>query len=61
MWSFADDGELYFEKFLGLMRVVIENWERRGAHHSLSIIFFSRTVFVSPSAPSTNSHWKSFA
>lgn len=52
MWDFAMDGELYFEKILGFLRVLFLQWQVTGISHFVSIILFSRTVVtLSPSCP----------
>jgi Vacuolar membrane-associated protein Iml1, N-terminal domain/IML1 N-terminal double psi beta barrel domain len=45
MWNSADDGEEYFEKFIGFAKILFSEWKRIKANHSLSIIFFSRTFY----------------
>ena len=42
-WDFADDGELYFEKVLGFLKILFTEWEKLKVSHAVSIIFFSRT------------------
>jgi hypothetical protein len=44
MWEFADDGELYFEKVLGFIKILLTEWQKLKVTHALSIIFFSRTM-----------------
>ena len=43
MWEFADDGELYFEKVLGFLKILWAEWSKLKVSHAVSIIFFSRT------------------
>jgi hypothetical protein len=46
MWDFADDGMLYFEKAVtGFLPLLFEKWQLTGANHSLTIVFFSRTIY----------------
>jgi hypothetical protein len=42
-WDFADDGELYFEKVLGFLKILFTEWQKLKVTHALSIIFFSRS------------------
>eukprot|EP00743_Colponemidia_sp_Colp-15_P010636 GILK01011743.1.p1 GENE.GILK01011743.1~~GILK01011743.1.p1 ORF type:complete len:1424 (-),score=261.13 GILK01011743.1:144-4415(-) len=53
MWEFAEDGELYFDRIIRLMKVLFDKWNALGANHYLSIIFFSR-VFHEPTSDSIN-------
>ena len=43
MWEYADDGEVYFEKVIGFLRLLLAQWKQTHVSHSLSIILFSRT------------------
>ena len=45
MWDFADDGQLYAEKAVHFIRTLFERWSEVGVNHTVSIIFFSRTIF----------------
>lgn len=47
MWHFADDGDLYFEKAIkGFLSGLFRRWDEGKFQHTLSIIFFSRTVYT---------------
>jgi hypothetical protein len=54
MWDYADDGELYFEKCIGFLRVLFQEWQMFKASHALHIVLFSRT-FLLPSRSSSAS------
>jgi len=43
MWEYADDGEVYFEKVIGFLRLLLAQWKQTHVSHSLSLILFSRT------------------
>ena len=45
MWDFAEDGELYHERFLRFAKSVFERWKAKSVHHSLTVVFFSRTFY----------------
>lgn len=50
MWDFAEDGDLYHERFLKFCKSVFERWKAKTVHHSLTVVFFSRTFYnVMPS------------
>ena len=47
MWKPFDSssGELYFERFInGFVRPVLQRWRRDDTSHSLSVVFFTRTL-----------------
>ena len=46
MWNFAEDGELYFERFINrFCTEVFEKWSLKGVSHRLTVVFFARTYF----------------
>lgn len=47
MWEFDQKGDLYFEKFLyKFTEPLIDRWKLLSVSHSLTVIFFARSVFV---------------
>lgn len=48
MWEVDMNGEMYFEKFLNkFVTPVLERWKALNTVHSLSIVFFTRTYYLS--------------
>ena len=47
-YTYGDDGELYYEKVVGFLRILAQEWQRVQAQHSVKILFFSRTFFAVP-------------
>jgi hypothetical protein len=45
MFNYAEDGEKYFEKITGFLRILAQEWQHVQAQHAIKIIFFSRTYF----------------
>ncbi|KAG8468113.1 hypothetical protein KFE25_007165 [Diacronema lutheri] len=43
-YTFADDGELYFEKMVAFVSRLLAEWTRRGVTHSLTLVLFARRV-----------------
>lgn len=60
MWEFASpystkagtdaSCNLYFDKFVAFMRKLFRKWKALEATHSLTIVFFSRTIITNPVA-----------
>jgi hypothetical protein len=47
MWEYDHNGNLYFEKFLAkFVEPLIDRWRLLGVSHSLSVVFFSRTLHI---------------
>jgi hypothetical protein len=47
MWEYDHNGDLYFEKFLSkFVEPLIDRWRLLGVSHSLSVVFFSRTLHI---------------
>eukprot|EP00002_Diphylleia_rotans_P033328 TRINITY_DN7072_c0_g1_i5.p1 TRINITY_DN7072_c0_g1~~TRINITY_DN7072_c0_g1_i5.p1 ORF type:complete len:1043 (-),score=151.50 TRINITY_DN7072_c0_g1_i5:759-3887(-) len=45
MWEYAADGEMYFDKLLNRhLEVIYRRWEKMDVNHSLTIVFYSRTI-----------------
>lgn len=45
MWQFDEQGDLYFEKFLRkFVSPVLDIWKSLGVSHSLTIVFFARSI-----------------
>ncbi len=45
MWDYAHDGEVYYEKFLAFVRILLDNWRALDVSHSLSVVFFTRMFY----------------
>jgi len=52
MWEYADDGELYFEKVLGFIGILLDRWKEQSVSHNFSIIFFSVSLVMYVPVPS---------
>ncbi len=65
MWDFADDGELYFEKVLGFLKILLTEWQKAKVTHALSIIFLLlrgwEREWMGPRVPNIASSLSSFA
>ena len=47
MWDYANDAELYYEKAVHhFASKCFDKWTKLEAHHSLTIVFFKRTINV---------------
>jgi hypothetical protein len=55
MWDFAENGELYFEKAIGFLKVLFQAWQKMQATHRLTLMFFSRTKVVA--TPEREGDW----
>jgi hypothetical protein len=41
--------EMYFEKVVnGLLKVILDQWNRLGTNHCLTVVLFARTVYLKP-------------
>ena len=50
MWEYDRNGDLYFEKFLHkFVDPLFDRWKALGVSHSLTVIFFARTMFTDSS------------
>ena len=46
MWELDPHGDMYFEKLLHkLIAPLLEKWRALSVSHSLTVVFFSRTLF----------------
>ena len=54
MWDYASPAsnscELYFDKFVNFMYKLFRKWKELEVTHSLTVIFFSRTLILDPSS-----------
>lgn len=47
MWDYDQSGQLYFDLFINqFVDVLMEKWKALGVLHSLSIVFFARTLYL---------------
>jgi hypothetical protein len=47
MWDYDLSGQLYFDLFINqFVDVLMEQWKAVGVLHSLSIVFFARTLYL---------------
>jgi len=47
MWETDENGDVYFDKFLEKFAdKVFDRWKSMGVSHSLSVIYFARTIFL---------------
>ena len=47
MWEYDQAGDLYYEKFLSrFVGPLLDRWNALSVSHSLSVVFFSRTLFA---------------
>eukprot|EP01041_Mallomonas_annulata_P004950 gene4950-9893_t len=47
MWEYDQNGDLYFEKFLNkFVDPLLDRWKALSVTHSLSVIFFARTLYI---------------
>lgn len=47
MWEYDQNGDLYFEKFLNQFAdPLFDRWKSLGVTHSLTIVFFARTLYL---------------
>ena len=50
MWEFDELGDIYFERALKrFIRPLCANWQQKHCHHELTVVYFSRTFFLSDS------------
>eukprot|EP00605_Chrysophyceae_sp_TOSAG23-4_P001340 GSChrysophyteH1.ASY1.ANO1.1457.1 assembled CDS len=53
MWEYDQAGDLYYEKFLNkFVGPLLDRWNALSVSHSLSVVFFSRTLFANGDATS---------
>ena len=51
MWDFANDGDIFFEKAMkSFFQPCFEKWQNMKAKHSLTVIYYTRTIFHEHSA-----------
>ena len=51
MWDFANDGDIFFEKAMKtFFQPCFEKWQTMKAKHSLTVIYYTRTIFHEHSA-----------
>ena len=47
MWEYDQNGDLYFEKFLNQFAdPLFDRWKSLGVTHSLTVVFFARTLYL---------------
>ena len=57
MWEYDRNGDLYFEKFLNkFVDPLFDRWKALGVSHSLTVIFFARTLFMDNNNNNTNTN-----
>ena len=55
MWEYDQNGDIYFEKFLHkFVGPIFDKWKLLAASHSLTVIFFTRTLYLNKADKSVN-------
>ena len=50
MWEFDELGDIYFERALKkFIRPLCSNWQQNNCHHELTVVYFSRTLYLADS------------
>ena len=53
MWEYDQNGDLYFEKFLNqFVDPIFDRWKALSVTHSLTVVFFARTLYLDGVDPS---------